>query len=78
MKSKKVLIVDDNALNRRVFEHIIGQLYLFEVAENGKIALEKLKISPHEPQTCNTIRTFAQSVEPKRSGNRPSTLFTPK
>lgn len=44
MKSKKVLIVDDNALNRRVFEHIIGQLYLFEVAENGKIALEKLKI----------------------------------
>ena len=43
MNSKKVLIVDDNALNRKVFEHIIGQLYLFETAENGKIALEKLK-----------------------------------
>ncbi|WP_373494876.1 response regulator [Aquiflexum sp.] len=43
MNSKKVLIVDDNALNRRVFEHIIGQLYLFETAENGKVALEKLK-----------------------------------
>lgn len=43
MNNKKVLIVDDNALNRKVFEHIIGQLYLFETAENGKIALEKLK-----------------------------------
>jgi CheY-like chemotaxis protein/HPt (histidine-containing phosphotransfer) domain-containing protein len=43
MNSKKVLIVDDNALNRKVFEHIIGQLYLFESAQNGKAALEKLK-----------------------------------
>ena len=43
MNNKKVLIVDDNALNRKVFEHIIGQFYLFETAENGKIALEKLK-----------------------------------
>lgn len=43
MNHKKVLIVDDNALNRRVFEHIIGQLYLFETAANGKEALQKLK-----------------------------------
>ncbi|AFL85880.1 CheY-like receiver domain-containing protein [Belliella baltica DSM 15883] len=43
MKSKKVLIVDDNALNRRVFEHIIGQVYIFDIAENGKAAIEKLK-----------------------------------
>ncbi|SNS21874.1 CheY chemotaxis protein or a CheY-like REC (receiver) domain [Belliella buryatensis] len=43
MKSKNVLIVDDNALNRRVFEHIIGQVYNFDIAQNGKIALEKLK-----------------------------------
>lgn len=43
MKSKNVLIVDDNALNRRVFEHIIGQVYNFDIAENGKIALEKLQ-----------------------------------
>lgn len=43
MNNKKVLIVDDNALNRKVFEHIIGQLYLFESAQNGKAALEKLK-----------------------------------
>ncbi|MCH7396686.1 response regulator [Belliella sp. DSM 107340] len=42
MKSKKVLIVDDNALNRRVFEHIIGQLYEYDIAENGKIAIDKL------------------------------------
>ncbi|MFD2036752.1 response regulator [Belliella marina] len=42
MKSKKVLIVDDNALNRRVFENIIGQLYEYDTAENGKIAIDKL------------------------------------
>jgi len=44
MKNKKVLIVDDNALNRKVFEHIIGQVCIFDIAENGKEALEKLKI----------------------------------
>ncbi|WP_373520613.1 response regulator [Aquiflexum sp.] len=43
MNNTKVLIVDDNALNRKVFEHIIGQLYLYETAENGKVALEKLR-----------------------------------
>ncbi len=43
MKNKKVLIVEDNALNRRVFEHIIGQEYLFEIAENGIEAIEKIK-----------------------------------
>jgi two-component system, OmpR family, alkaline phosphatase synthesis response regulator PhoP len=43
MKNKKVLIVDDNALNRRVFQNIIGQVYHCDVAENGKEALGKLK-----------------------------------
>jgi len=43
MKNNKVLIVDDNALNRRVFQNIIGQVYHCDVAENGKEALEKLK-----------------------------------
>jgi two-component system, OmpR family, alkaline phosphatase synthesis response regulator PhoP len=43
MKNNKVLIVDDNALNRRVFENIIGQVYHCDVAENGKDALEKIK-----------------------------------
>lgn len=43
MKSKTVLIVDDNALNRRIFENIIGQTYLFEIAENGRQAIEKIK-----------------------------------
>ncbi|MCH7414960.1 response regulator [Belliella sp. R4-6] len=42
MKSKKVLIVDDNVLNRRVFEHIIGQMYEYDTAENGKIAIDKI------------------------------------
>jgi len=43
MKNKKVLIVDDNALNRKVFENIIRHDYLFDTAENGLIALEKLR-----------------------------------
>jgi two-component system, OmpR family, alkaline phosphatase synthesis response regulator PhoP len=43
MKNNKVLIVDDNALNRRVFQNIIGQVYHCDVAENGKEALEKIK-----------------------------------
>ncbi|WP_317129448.1 response regulator [Litoribacter populi] len=43
MKDKKVLIVDDNALNRKVFENIIRHNYLFETAENGLVALDKLR-----------------------------------
>lgn len=43
MKNNKVLIVDDNALNRRVFQNIIGQVYHCDVAENGKEALDKIK-----------------------------------
>lgn len=43
MKNKKVLIVDDNALNRKVFENIIGYSYLFDVATNGLEAIEKIK-----------------------------------
>lgn len=40
MKSKKILIVDDNDLNRKLFENLIGQLYQYESAKNGKEALE--------------------------------------
>ena len=43
MKNKKVLIVDDNALNRKVFENIIGYSYFFDVAVNGREALDKIK-----------------------------------
>ncbi len=35
MKSKTVLIVDDNDLNRKLFENLIGQLFSFESAKNG-------------------------------------------
>ncbi len=35
MKSKKVLIVDDNNLNRKLFENLIGQFWEFESAKNG-------------------------------------------
>lgn len=48
MKSKKVLIVDDNALNRRVFENIIGQVYQFDSAENGNTAILKIKEQPFD------------------------------
>lgn len=43
MKNKKVLIVDDNALNRKVFENIIGHSYRFGVAVNGLEAIDKIK-----------------------------------
>ncbi len=43
MKTKKVLIVDDNDLNRRLFENLIGQFYDFESATNGIEALKKLE-----------------------------------
>lgn len=43
METKNVLIVDDNNLNRKVFEHIIGLMYQFDVAENGQVALDKIR-----------------------------------
>lgn len=43
MKNKKILIADDNALNRRVFQNIIGQVYIIDIAENGYEVLEKIK-----------------------------------
>ena len=48
MKPKKVLIVDDNSLNRKVFENIIGQLYQFGTASNGREALEKIKSGEYD------------------------------
>lgn len=44
MKTKKILIVEDNELNRRLFENLISQNYLFETALNGFEALKKLEI----------------------------------
>ncbi len=44
MKSKKVLIVEDNDLNRRLFENLIGEFYDFESAENGIQALKKIEM----------------------------------
>jgi two-component system, OmpR family, alkaline phosphatase synthesis response regulator PhoP len=41
MKSKKILIVDDNDLNRKLFENLLGQIYSFESAKNGQEALDK-------------------------------------
>jgi len=43
MKNKKVLIVDDNALNRRVFENILMNNYLYDSAKDGEEAIEKIK-----------------------------------
>jgi two-component system, OmpR family, alkaline phosphatase synthesis response regulator PhoP len=43
MENKKILIVDDNALNRKVFEHLVGQVYLYETAENGLEGIQKIK-----------------------------------
>lgn len=43
MKSKRVLIVDDNDLNRKLFENLIGQLFSFESAKNGLEAVTLAK-----------------------------------
>lgn len=43
MKSKRVLIVDDNDLNRKLFENLLSQLYQIDSAQNGQEALEKLE-----------------------------------
>jgi len=42
MKSKKVLIVEDNDLNRKLFENLIGQFYSFKSATNGLEAIDFL------------------------------------
>ena len=43
MKSKKVLIVDDNDMNRKLFENLIGQFYQFKSAINGIEAIAALE-----------------------------------
>ncbi|MEN2282682.1 response regulator [Algoriphagus sp. SE2] len=43
MKSKRVLIVDDNDINRKLFENLIGQICFFKSAKNGVEALEMLQ-----------------------------------
>ncbi|MGY6741142.1 MAG: response regulator [Cecembia sp.] len=48
MKNKKILIADDNALNRKVFQNIIGQVYEYDVAENGYEVIEKIKLIPYD------------------------------
>ncbi|SFB43933.1 response regulator [Algoriphagus aquimarinus] len=41
MKSKKVLIVENNDLTRTLFENLIGQLFSFESVKNGIDAVER-------------------------------------
>lgn len=43
MKSKRVLIVEDNNLNRKLFESLISQYWNYEIATNGLEAIEWLK-----------------------------------
>ena len=39
---KTILVVDDNAINRKVLHHILSDSYAVEEAENGEEALERL------------------------------------
>lgn len=48
MKSKNVLIVDDNDLNRKLFGNLVGQLYEFQSAQNGLEAVEKASQFPFD------------------------------
>ncbi|QDH79531.1 response regulator [Echinicola soli] len=43
MENKRILIVDDNNLNRKVFENIICHNFPFSSAENGQDAIDKIK-----------------------------------
>ncbi|AWW31732.1 response regulator [Echinicola strongylocentroti] len=43
MENKRILIVDDNNLNRKVFENIICHNFPFSSAENGQEAIDKIK-----------------------------------
>jgi CheY-like chemotaxis protein/HPt (histidine-containing phosphotransfer) domain-containing protein len=43
MKSKRVLIVDDNDINRKLFENLIGQICFYKSAKNGVEALKMLQ-----------------------------------
>lgn len=43
MKSKNILIVEDNELNRKLFENLIGQIWNYQSATNGLEAIEKVK-----------------------------------
>lgn len=61
MKSKRVLIVDDNDLNRKLFENLIGQIFSFESAKNG---LEAVALA--EAQTFDLILMDIQM--PKMDG----------
>lgn len=40
MKSKKVLIVDDNEMNRSLFENLVSQQWTYKSAKNGMEAVE--------------------------------------
>ncbi|MFC3414967.1 response regulator [Algoriphagus hitonicola] len=41
MKTKRVLIVEDNDLNRKLFENLVGQVWSFESVINGRQAVIK-------------------------------------
>ncbi len=43
MKGKKVLIAEDNDLNRKLFENLIGQYWDFKSVINGQEAIDLLK-----------------------------------
>jgi CheY-like chemotaxis protein len=43
MKSKRVLIVEDNNLKRKLFKSLISQYWNYEIATNGLEAIEWLK-----------------------------------
>ena len=48
MKNKKVLIVDDNALNRKVFENILMNNYSYDSAKDGEEAIEMIKSNDYD------------------------------
>ena len=44
----RMLIVDDDAINRAILENIFARFYGIEEAENGRVGLDKLLQNPDE------------------------------
>lgn len=45
---RRILIVDDEEVNRLILQEILGELYETDLAENGRVAYEMLREAPAE------------------------------
>ena len=46
VESERILIVDDDEINRGILDNLFAPFYSVEEAENGKTGLEKILLEP--------------------------------